>query len=289
MHKGLYKIFSFFLLRVDSSLSIAELVQNSQNSAHGLFIGRMGSTEAKAVVLSKKIFPRFLLKKVMGFKNNRYVNLHRFSGMWSNDENSVRKFGEMYFQAAKSVDYLATWRVEDVFITGNKFPLHKLEPYFMDVPWTLSLIDKRILIVHPFKASIEKQLNSDINSIHNRRYFSKTVSFQVYKAFQGYDYFSNEHTWFEVLNNMVEEICEINPDVVFVAAGAFGLPLASRLNNGKRIIFHMGGSLQLLFGIKGKRWENDMRFRDVITERFISPLPEDIPNNFKKVEEGCYW
>ena len=55
---------------------------------------------------------------------------------------------------------------------------------------------------------------------------------------------------------------------------------------GKQAI-HIGGPLQLLFKIKGKRWVNrdDYEF----DKSWISPLTEDIPSQASKVEDACYW
>ena len=56
---------------------------------------------------------------------------------------------------------------------------------------------------------------------------------------------------------------------------------------------HLGGAVQLLFGIKGKRWNNNVRFVESSwynkNEFWTSPLSEDIPKNYKLVEDGCYW
>ena len=57
---------------------------------------------------------------------------------------------------------------------------------------------------------------------------------------------------------------------------------------GKKAI-HMGGSLQLLFGIKGKRWEDMVGYAGMMNEHWVKPLPEETPPNRTKVEDGPYW
>jgi hypothetical protein len=48
----------------------------------------------------------------------------------------------------------------------------------------------------------------------------------------------------------------------------------------------MGGDLQLMFGVRGKRWkQEDYNFN----EHWISPLPEEVPKENYKVEGGAYW
>ena len=58
--------------------------------------------------------------------------------------------------------------------------------------------------------------------------------------------------------------------------------------------FHLGGSLQLLFGIRGKRWDNpdynpDYNFAELINEHWVKPGTAERPANADKVEGACYW
>jgi len=59
---------------------------------------------------------------------------------------------------------------------------------------------------------------------------------------------------------------------------------------GKSAIY-IGGGLQLLFGVKGKRWENHPVIGKIIKDNgnFISPSGDKILNNNNRVEGGCYW
>jgi hypothetical protein len=73
---------------------------------------------------------------------------------------------------------------------------------------------------------------------------------------------------------------------------------------GKKAV-HLGGGVQLLFGILGKRWvedypkispwhylpgkDIDIDYTPLFNEHWCYPLPEDTPNNTKAVEGACYW
>lgn len=55
---------------------------------------------------------------------------------------------------------------------------------------------------------------------------------------------------------------------------------------------HLGGGTQLLFGIKGRRWQVDYKnscYRDLFNEYWVSPDESERPQNFNKIEGGCYW
>ena len=82
-----------------------------------------------------------------------------------------------------------------------------------------------------------------------------------------------------------EEIDKIDFDIAILGCGAYGFPLAAFIKNKGKKAIHIGGATQLIFGIKGKRWEG----ASFINKYWISPRKEDRPKGFEKVEGGCYW
>ena len=60
----------------------------------------------------------------------------------------------------------------------------------------------------------------------------------------------------------------------------------------KKSAIYVGGGLQLLFGVMGKRWENNEMWKKIIKENntiFIKPSGDEIICNKKLVENACYW
>jgi hypothetical protein len=52
---------------------------------------------------------------------------------------------------------------------------------------------------------------------------------------------------------------------------------------------HLGGATQILFGIRGKRWDDDPFFQKLFNDYWVRPHPTEVPGNFQVVEGGCYW
>ena len=71
-----------------------------------------------------------------------------------------------------------------------------------------------------------------------------------------------------------------------IGCGANGLPLAAHIKRRGKKAFHIGGSLQLLFVIKGKRWSDKKRLGN---EYWVNPLQEETPAKSSIVENSCYW
>lgn len=88
---------------------------------------------------------------------------------------------------------------------------------------------------------------------------------------------------------MYEEAMKIDFDVAILGCGAYGLPLAARLKRAGKQAIHLGGTVQILFGIKGKRWDTDSLTNHLYNEHWVRPLPEETPAAAKSVESGCYW
>ena len=53
---------------------------------------------------------------------------------------------------------------------------------------------------------------------------------------------------------MKSEIDKCDYDVCLIGCGAYGFPLAAHVKHKGKQAIHLGGTLQLLFGIKGNRW-----------------------------------
>ena len=85
---------------------------------------------------------------------------------------------------------------------------------------------------------------------------------------------------------------KIEFDVAIVGCGAYGFPLAAKLKQAGKQAIHLAGATQLLFGIKGKRWEEDPAFeyvRKFFNEAWVYPDETEKPKNASVVEGGCYW
>jgi hypothetical protein len=95
--------------------------------------------------------------------------------------------------------------------------------------------------------------------------------------------------WFEALDWMCEKIRAMNFDIAIIGAGAYGLPLASYVKRIDKKAVHLGGATQILFGIRGSRWDKEPIVSRLYNEHWVRPSADEILDNFKLVEQGCYW
>lgn len=170
--------------------------------------------------------------------------------------------------------------------------LETLYPFFVEHPWMEALEHKKVLVIHPFKESIEKQYKKRRVLFPNENWLPE-FDLTVIKAVQSAagERPSAFKDWFEALEYMKNEINRTDFDIAILGCGAYGLPLAGYIKDiGKKAI-HIGGGTQLLFGIKGKRWEqyDHSCYRDLFNEHWCSPTENERPSKSKSIEGSCYW
>lgn len=275
-------------LSFDKSLNVlAEQLQVNKPR----MIARFGSVEIKAILYPKMPWPlRMLLKKRI------FTTMQINAGFFPVTEKSINKFSKLMLQNMKLLDVLGSWRMEERFLLKNfklakLVPLSQLEPYFQNNPWSEVLENKNVLVIHPFNKTIESQYNNKREVLFkDPRVLPKFKSLQTIKAVQTIAGNESEFSsWFDALEFMKREIETKDFDIAIIGCGAYGFPLAAHVKRiGKKAI-HLGGATQILFGIKGKRWEQNEKFKHIINEHFIFPSNDDKPKNNKQVEDGCYW
>jgi hypothetical protein len=206
----------------------------------------------------------------------------------------LERFANIMLRDIQNIDVLGSWLVDEVRL-ANFFPTAKivcltdLEPYYHSNPWSEVLEGKRVLVIHPFEESIKKQYAKHRVLFNDPRVLPKfelkTVKTVQSIAANKTD-FSN---WFDALASMCNKVRGIEFDIAIIGAGAYGLPLAAFIKSlGKKAV-HLGGATQILFGIKGKRWDEVPFFRKLYNENWVRPLAKETPDNFRKVESGSYW
>ena len=206
----------------------------------------------------------------------------------------LEKFSELMLEDMKQVDVLGSWLLEESFIDSYmpnavKVRLPDLEPYYHQNPWTEALAGKTVLVIHPYEASILAQYKKR-NFLFENKKILPDFNLKTIKAVQSIANNKTEFSnWFDALHSMFEKIEKTDFDIAIIGCGAYGFSLAAHVKRlGKKAV-HLGGATQLLFGIKGKRWEDHDYISKLMNENWIKPLPIEYPANFTKVEDGCYW
>jgi len=277
-------------------------------------IARFGSTELSCIVnyLGVKQGPGSIVEYVRGKKDDWWWNpsnmkrMQNWSGFFPASEEYLGKFCELMLDDMKQLDVLGSWvssekkikdRLEGVYITH----LRLLEPFWSQTPWTHLLEGKRVVVVHPFAELIEQQYYNRRTKLFANSDVLPEFKLRTVKAVQSLGGNNSQFTdWFDALEWMKQEIDREDYDIALIGCGAYGFPLAAHAKRTGHKAVHLGGALQLLFGIIGKRWENPNygvkewgipagTYSNLINEYWVRPGEKDRPSNAQQVEDGCYW
>lgn len=282
---------------IDSNKKIIRLLEKNEL----FFISRLGIGDETNIsleyLLTNKIDLKFL---------DTNINLN---GVYSKSGklNDYEDFCKKYLDSIKNSDYLAYFtgsivNKQNFFI--EKYNLSKihsraLEPFYIvnenEKPWTHYLKGKKVLIINPFVESFKKQLKNKFQIFKDpdKKIFLDDQEFIFYKSYQTIAGNHIHESWYETYNIMCNDIKNLDFDIALLGCGSYGLPLCNfiKMDMNKSAIY-IGGGLQLLFGVMGKRWEIREDWKKIIKDndtKFIRPAGDEIIKNKDLIEGGCYW
>lgn len=201
-------------------------------------------------------------------------------------------------EAISASSFLCRWQTDPFLKVYENNLISKLAPNCVGIPMQIlgkgilpSIAPFRWLVVSPFVKTMKYQL-PHLRQVHDLNgevsidwmHIEKTCQF-VRCPFQSHLEPTPFDSWEEGLEKLAAEVASKDFDVALIGAGAWSLPLGRRIKQMGKCAVHMGGEMQLLFGIKGKRWED----KNIYNESWIRPFAEDTPKDVNRVEGGCYW
>ena len=278
---------------------VSDIIYQTLQSDKPCMITRFGSVELGCIVNYLGVKNKNVLDYIRGkaepwwWTNLTLHDMRINAGFFSISDNNLRKFSSLMIQDMAQIDILASWLLDE-----NKFEkelshvykiwLEYLNPYWSKEPWSRALKGKKVLVVHPFVDSIQKQYQRK-TLLHKHPDTLPNFELKTIKAVQSIGGKCNEgfRDWFEALEYMKAEIDKTDYDICILGCGAYGFPLAAHVKRMGKKAIHMGGATQMLFGIRGKRWEEE--YGEFMNEHWIRPSKEETPEVAIKIENGCYW
>lgn len=223
--------------------------------------------------------------------------LHDNVGFFPITEQALERFARSYLSYIPALDMIGVWG----FVPGESYLIEKfcpaairidpvgLEPYFHQPPWSATLKGKRVLVIHPFSESIASQYRRRKDLFRDADILPdfELITLRAVQSLAGTP--TPFKDWFAALDSMKARMDRLEFDVMIVGAGGYGLPLCAHAKSLGKVAVHMGGATQILFGIRGKRWDSMPHFADFFNEHWTRPLPSETIPSANKIEDGCYW
>ena len=296
---GLKKLQNYGEKHIYNGDDSQEVIMNTIKKGKPCLICRFGGTEMRVVdhflknmnKTTNVIFPD-KIKEMIG----------ALSGFFPATDYLLSRFSSEFINLAQDIDVLAVWATKSEKTMCEKYlnknakliELGALDTVNFENPWSQILTGKKVLVIHPFADTIEKQYKKRELVFEKNPKILPEFELITMKPVQGLADSRFElpyKNWFEALEDMKSQIDKIDFDIAVIGAGAYGIFLGQYCKQIGKQAVHMGGVTQLLFGITGKRWEIEQPnvIKNVVNEHWVRPDVSEQPKGLKQVEGGCYW
>ena len=279
------------------SQTIRTCIMEALHENRGALIGRHGTIELTCALLMND-----------GYEvgEDRLKTLERNAGIFPTE--SAQIWATEYSVAAALADCMAIgWyaplaRSEIKYVQrlnpfSHKIPLRSLEPYYCpESSWLHALQGQHVCVVSSFSNTIETQISKLKDIWNGRDIFPETMQWSFVRSYYSpvlakgsCEWPRGTNSWKDAVDRMEEEVMATSAKVVLLGCGGLAMPLAVRLKKRGKICIVLGGAIQILFGIKGKRWEQHPIISQLFNEFWVYPDVDEVPGGSREIEGGCYW
>ncbi len=285
----------------EGSNIIYQTIIKSLQENKGAIIGRHGTIELTTMLLYEHT--KMLDKQ-------RLPILEKNAGIFPKTQESIMDWIKTYKEATAEADVMAAgWYtplakaelafLEKVVPSVQLAPLRSLEPYYLpdEMCWMRALEDQSVTVVSSFTSSMLMQFPYIKDIWPNRpNMLPKSIKWNFVRSYYSPSLAKGRchwpdgiNSWKHAVNYLEEKVLQTGAKICLIGCGGLAMPLAARLKQKGLICIVLGGAIQILFGIKGKRWEKHPFISTLFTDEWIYPRDDEIPNGSEEVEGGCYW
>lgn len=219
------------------------------------------------------------------------------AGFFPPTDEALNAYSNKFCEDIPQIDLIGTTYPGEKYLLARfapkmkAVPLMDLEPFGKTNPWTKALRGVKVLVVHPFEDTIRAQYDKRKLLFKDPDFLPEfeLITYRAISSFAGnkvpYD------SWFDALAKMCNDISHIDFDIAIIGCGAYGMHIGAFIKRDLgRKAFHLCSPTQLLFGIKGGRWDKWPKYKDgLYNEHWVRPYESDIVKNTNTIEGGCYW
>ena len=268
------------------------------------FVGRNGTIELETLLFYTKnrphggTYPKHMLDRI-----------ERHAGVWPATTESIDAWAKEYVNGLPLLDAAAAgWfkplaheeleMMAKLAPEATLMPLRALEPYYVEprLRWSAALAGKKVAVVTSFAATAQGQIGKRLWDFQESLLPSTTEWSFIRSGYCPSVAGSSPCGWPEGINSwqgaveyLVDAVRFTGASVALIGCGGIGMLVAARLRRIGVSAIVMGGAVQVLFGIRGRRWQTHPVIGDFWTTDWAAPSEEETPDAARLIEGGCYW
>jgi len=239
----------------------------------------------------------------------KHLRFHGYlqSGIFPAEPNFFLKYNDFFLNHIKILDCLGV--IMDSFLGLEIIKFHRIHNriiYFKDMipdrstpistenDYLQYLKDQKILIICPFAHFLKQRAKREIfegvwSKIDKKWFYPKSVDSVEFP----YGFSKKAHSLYdssiELFVSIEKKIKNKDFDIALIAAAGLTVPIAASIKKMKKTALSLGGDLQVLFGVMGKRWRNKQRWQKDYFNKWWVDLPVHYhPDDFEACN-GAYW
>jgi hypothetical protein len=285
---------------------IYTVLQTALQTKQGALIGRNGTIELETVLFRlygagpNQPYPQHL---------SRRMELH--AGIWPPSKESLDRWVFQLMESIRLSDVLVAGWYEPLKVRESEFlnttnthapriPLRSLEPYYVapEQRWTQLLSGQRVAVLSSFAETMERQIESrdEVWPLATESLLPSDTEWVFLKT--GYapslaqgvaEWPPGIQDWSAAVTHLVKEVVNSKASIALIGCGGLGMVLASELKKRGIIAIVLGGAIQVLFGIKGMRWQNHSVISHFWNDAWAWPKEHETPRGASLIENSCYW
>lgn len=269
-----------------------KIISDYINSGEPFALVRPGNGESAIALLYEEemLFGKQLYKRRSDvydrFKHNFDGRVDEYQKIFRRDIADADIFAT--FPGYLLEDYLSNTYC-DSSIVVNAF---NITPINAARPWTDALKGKRVLVVSQFADYLMEQY-SKRDKLYSGDWMFPEMELIPVKSVWYIGRNENFESWFDALDYLFNEIMKHDFDIALLSCGPFAINLASMIKRAGKQAIQYAGELQMLFGIRGARWDNNPGFSKYYNDSWIRVSKKEAgitEEESKKMDGGiCYW
>jgi hypothetical protein len=248
------------------------------------------------------------LAKIRQFESD--LNFHglKQEGIFPANSNFYLKFNEFYIPHVRSIDCLGIcyrpWELEIIkyYKLTNKLIYYPYQQTDVESPSTEDQCylphfrGRKLLLVCPFAGILKERATQEIfegvwSKAGKKKWFwPKSVDALEFPYGFAAETQRTYSTAIELFEHITTEIARRDFDIALIGAGGLAIPIASHVKSLGKIGIDLGGHLQVLFGVLGKRYRRWQWDAWNSNEWCIDMPAKYRPKEADEVcDKGAYW
>jgi hypothetical protein len=236
------------------------------------------------------------------------------AGVFPGTEEDLDSWAAAYLESMPALDVTAAGWYKPLFSVelgmlgryareARRTPLRSLEPYYVrpELWWTQALAGKSICVVSSFAQTIQRQLEgaaakkiwrgaqAGLLDISGASWSYVRTGYAPSLAQGRGGWPQGVQNWRDAVDKLEREVVATGATVALIGCGGLGMILGARLKRRGVSAIILGGAVQVLFGIKGRRWANHEIISKFWNANWVWPAVDEVPGGAQFVEGGCYW